>query len=247
MNLLVDVGNSRIDWAVTMTDSGFTTLGSFAHDDNLLMALDHAWGGMPCPDRLVVANVAGAATATAIQGWTQTRWSATPDFVSAGAAGYGINNCYRVPADLGSDRWAAMIGARQLTHDAFCVVDCGTALTVDAVDAQGKFIGGAIVPGLQLMRTALLERASGVHATTGASDRLPACGTAEAVSAGTLYAFAGAIERIVTEYTGHLGTAPAIYVTGGDALNVRPLLGFDSILVPDLVLQGLAVIADQGI
>ena len=98
----------------------------------------------------------------------------------------GVKHCYAQPETLGADRWAALIAVRGLTKTNACIVDCGTAVTVDALAANGEFRGGAIFPGLQLLRASLLRGTGGIHAAEGKSDSAFGCSTPDAVAAGTL-------------------------------------------------------------
>ena len=224
--------------------------GALLHGPDFMQQLDDAWSHLTVPHRVVVANVAGAEARQGLQSWVQRHWPAARlHFVVAVAAQLGVKNGYREPAQLGSDRWAALIGARQRVTGAVCVVDCGTAITLDALDAAGEFAGGVILPGITLARDALRARAPGIAAAEGDDSSCFARSTAAGVAAGTLYGAAGAMERIVAEFGARLGKDMHVLLTGGDAPRLRPLLHGRWVgateAVPDLVLQGLARIAES--
>ena len=263
MNLLVDLGNTRLKWVRIdlgrlSHDPGWTrALESNPHSRGVLLRgedftrqLDDAWSQLAAPQLVVVASVAGAAPQQALQAWVQRHWpAATLHFVVAPAAQLGVKNCYREPARLGSDRWVALIGARGWMAGPVCVVDCGTAITLDALNTAGDFVGGVILPGITLARQALLARAPGIAAAEGDDSSCFAQGTADGVAAGTLYGAVGAVERIVAEFGLHLGKDMRVVLTGGDAPRLRPYLNprlaYAVEHVPDLVLQGLARIAES--
>ena len=267
MNLLVDMGNTRLKWLLIDTSWLLIDLGwllSWAETRkrnlhsggerlrgaDLARQLDDAWSKLTVPQRVVVANVAGAEAQQDLQTWVHHHWPAARlHFVLATATQLGVNNSYREPARLGSDRWAALIGARARWTGPLCLVDAGTALTVDALDANGAFVGGVILPGIELARRALLARAPGVTAVDGDDSSCFAHSTADGVAAGTLYGAVGAVERIVAEFGVRLGKDMRVLLTGGDAQRLRPhlhaRLAYDIEEVPDLVLQGLARIAES--
>jgi type III pantothenate kinase len=248
MNLLLDVGNSRVKWALTDGRAWHAGEG-FAHAAATLVAqLDRTWGALAPPARVVASNVAGADVQGAITAWLQARWPGVPvHFLAASAAAHGVINRYREPARLGADRWAALIGARHAYTGPLCILDCGTAVTVDALNDAGEFLGGVILPGLGLARTALRQRAPGIDSIDGDETRCLARSTADAVAAGTLYGLAGGLERLLREFGAVLGAAMGVVITGGDAPRVLPYLQarvpYAWHAEPDLVLRGLARVA----
>lgn len=270
MNLLVDMGNTRLKWILVdpgwiLVDPGWLLIdisraevqernlrsgGALQRGVDLTRQLDEAWSKLVVPQRVVVASVAGAEAQHDLQTWVHHHWPAARlHYVVATAAQLGVKNSYYEPAHLGSDRWAALIGARQRVTGPVCVVDCGTAITLDALDAAGEFVGGVILPGIALARQALLARAAGIASTDGDGSTCFAHSTADGVAAGTLYGAAGAVERIVTEFGLRLGKDMRVLLTGGDAPHLRrhlhARLAYDMEEVPDLVLQGLARIAES--
>ena len=248
MNLLVDIGNTRLKW---MLSQGLGHTGqALVRTADMSLQLDLAWGDIPPPQWVVATSVAGAATERDVRQWVQRRWPVTHlHFVVAAAAGWGVKNNYREPARLGSDRWAALIGARHLTQGPVCVVDCGTAVTIDALNAVGEFIGGVILPGLVLARQSLRAGAAGITEIEGDDTQCFARTTADAVAAGTLYGLVGAVERIVAELGAGLGKDMQVLLTGGDGPRLASHLQgrgtFPLLSVPDLVLKGLARIAES--
>jgi type III pantothenate kinase len=244
MNLVLDLGNSRLKWA--RADPELQPGGAFAYGEDFAHSLDAGLGALARPARVLAVSVAGGARNEALAAWVARRWSLTLQWVTAQSSQLGVTNTYKEPARLGADRWAALIAARARLNGAACVVDCGSAVTLDALDAAGVFRGGAILPGLGLMRGALLAGTHGVRATEGDAGSCLAQATADGVAAGTLYGLAGAIDRILDEQAAALGVNPTVLITGGDGATLQPRLRHAAQIVPDLVLEGVARIAAHG-
>ncbi len=244
--LLVDIGNSRVKWGIAKcNDNRIQIGGPFAtHTISSHEALSSLWGAISSPARIMVSNVAGLVIASELTTWTQLHWGLAPQFVYSTPKEYGVINAYIHPEKLGVDRWVALIAAHHAYHGSVCVADCGTAITVDALDAEGKHLGGVIAPGLMVMRRSL---AGGTHAlpvADGDYQYALANETKAAIASGTLQAAVGLIDRCVRETTSQLGSKPRLLLTGGDALTIAPLLESPVELRPNLILEGLLVIAD---
>lgn len=244
--LLLDSGNTRIKWA-WLTAAGLEHPGSAMQAWLDLHAhAQSAWSQIATPTRIIVSNVAGEEFAARLSACTQRLWKLEPEFIHAQTHACGVTNAYADPGKLGADRWVALIAAHRHTPGAVCVVDCGTAVTIDTLTADGNHSGGVILPGLRLMQRALFE-----HTQQIGDDMNPvthpltpfARSTQAAVQNGSLYALTGAIERATADVEAALGTAVTRIITGGDAARVLPHLTARYRHAPDLVLQGLAVIA----
>ncbi len=232
--LLVDAGNSRIKWGVhaagAWRERGWTPTAE--------AGLQRQWAHLPAPARIVVANVAGRAAAKSIRAACR-RWGTEPDFVAARREQCGVSNGYSVADSLGADRWSALIAARRLFPGSGVLVAlAGTAVTVDSLDAAGRFLGGLILPGLNAMRDALARNAAGLASQPGHAVPFPA-NTADAMASGAAEAIAGAIERGFRR----LGAGAVCLLSGGDADILLPLLDIPATKHDGLVLEGLLVIA----
>lgn len=246
MNLVLDLGNSRCKWALAA--AALKPGGAFAYGENFTHTLDHAFGQLARPARVSAISVADAAHTDTLARWVERHWRLNLRRYSASAAQCGVTNSYKDPAQLGADRWAALIAARARVPGTACVVDCGTAVTVDALDAGGVFRGGVILPGLGLMGSSLSRGARGIHPAAGHAGSCLAQTTADAVAAGALYGLAGAIDRILDEQAAALGAAPQVLLTGGDAPALQVQLRHTILHVPDLVLEGVArMAATEGV
>lgn len=238
MILAVDAGNSRIKWGLH-DGSAWLARGAVPAGDATGLAL--AWKGIPRPEKAIVSNVAGKKT----EDWLRQALAALCGEVSwarALAEQCGVRNGYRNPAQLGSDRWAALIGARGVETGPCLVACAGTALTADALTADGRFRGGIIAPGLGLMERALAGNAAALEPGEGRFAPFPD-NTADAMRSGALQALAGAVERMLRQLEAETGSDVRCIVSGGDAPALLPLLPPSTRHVENLVLEGLLRIA----
>lgn len=246
MKLLVDIGNSRIKWA-SIDDNGLNDGQSFQRGKTgIKAALNKAWKSLSDIDAVYVANVGGDKLATQLTEWTEKQWKITPVYINTEKKRFGVTNAYDEPSKLGIDRWLSLIAARQHARQAQCVIDCGTAMTIDIVTKTGQHQGGMILPGLSLMRSAL---ATNTHALTEETDekefKTLATNTYSAIQAGTLYSVTATLERIISDLQESFDNKIRFIITGGDAESLLPLLPDNINHYPDIVLKGLAFYARQ--
>ncbi len=240
--LVVDIGNSRIKWAAVVSrsleDHGAANYSGEALDT----LLDDAWRDLPPPASITYCSVAASASGDVLERWAQQRWGVDCRRVHTVASGFGVRCAYARPESLGADRWAALVACWHKHARAACIVDCGTAITVDAISEKGEHLGGVILPGVVLMRHALASRAEGIPAEISQNRDVFSKSTADAVAAGTVYAAAAAVDRVVAEMEASLPAGSARILTGGDMEALEPLVAAAFTREPHLVLHGLAVI-----
>jgi len=244
--LLVDLGNTRLKWALSVGDLPLTSSAVSYRDESLATVFESQWGNLARPKRVMIASVAGADTRQVLLDWLQAHWSLVPEWLVSPTQGQGIKNAYPEPARLGCDRWAAMVAAFHLAGSGVCVMDCGTAITLDVVTADGQHRGGLILPGLTAMQTGLSRHTSLPavdFSTTG--DALLGVTTDEAIGLGITRAVAALVDQTLVSVARDYGEDVACYLTGGDATYIASHLASHCHQVPDLVLQGLAVIASD--
>lgn len=247
MKLLLDVGNTAAKWALadaTRIDSN----GFFVHRDRDFSAqARQAWSEIPTPDAVLVANVAGAGMAAEIKRFVAGAWQLVPEFVRVTEAACGVTNAYSTPDDLGVDRWLAMIAAHHAYDGAVCVIDCGTAVTLDLLAGNGQHRGGLILPGIGMLSQALQVNTAGIQLQDDTPTvMLLAQGTRDGVIGGAQYLVAAAIDRIVADMGDAAGGPVAAIITGGHAEQLLPLMKVTVQHAPELVLQGLAILSDGG-
>lgn len=247
--LAIDVGNTRLKWACYEGQEG-QELRSHA---NLLTAdaitestLTLEWQALQ-PTSAIVSNVAGAEIAASIKRVLADK-NIDPCFILSAASQCGVTNSYEQPQQLGTDRWAALIGAHQAGPNrcAKVVVMAGTALTVDALSADGKFLGGIIVPGLGVMRQALHLRTAQLPpplpTELGHFDTFPT-NTLNAIASGAIDACVGAISRMRARLREHSAGEPTVIASGGALSLLAPHAPFPLTIHENLVLEGLLHIA----
>lgn len=235
--LLVDAGNTRIKWAVSEAGNWV----SQGHGDYVdWTGLRQILSGVT---RCHVASVASAAR-TAELASVLAEAGVAVIWLRAEARYGDVLNGYAEPHQLGVDRWMGLIAARARARDAVLVASAGTALTVDALAADGRFLGGVIVPGLQLMRQALHSGTAGVEPAGGRVLPFPVS-TADAVESGLVAALAGTIRQQHARLAEATGQVPHCILTGGDAGVLAPWLGMAVEIVPALVLEGVACVANE--
>lgn len=244
-NLVIDLGNSRIKWAQADKNATLSAAGAVAHEGDL-SAWERIAATLTPPRAVWVVSVAPPLIVEHLREWARTNWHCEIHLIAPLAAGFGLRNGYDDPRQLGADRWAAMVAAYRMQARAVCVIDCGTALTLSAIDDAGAFVGGAILPGVGSARACVVARTHAVEARAGNAQDCLARNTADALAAGTAFGAAGAIARIVQEYRQRLGASMQVIVTGGEAPLIAPLLTEPALHVPDLVLQGVALIAQES-
>lgn len=243
-SVLVDIGNSRVKWAIK--GQGILDVGKPIDVINGHINFNGCWKKLRTPKRVLISNVQGARRGQELKEWIQANWSLSAQFVQVHAKAYGIKNGYHHPDQLGVDRWVCLIAAHDIFSEPVCIVDCGTAITVDILDSAGRHYGGVICPGITLMQNALAQGTSELSLDGVAPGKLLGRDTGTGIYAGTLLAAVGLIEKIVNETEQLLHTRPKLIVTGGAAQIVASRLECEHELVPDLVLRGLSVIESEG-
>jgi type III pantothenate kinase len=246
MKLLIDVGNTRIKWAA-LAGADLEHVGEARHGNDP----DAAAGALIerfhlRPDTVLVANVAGAAFAAALATRIRARWEIEPRFAETQRIAGKIRNGYRDHTTLGVDRWLAILAAADRYRGAAVIVDAGTAITIDLVEADGEHVGGYILPGLDLMRRGLradtgdLGRLAPPEAGDPIASPVPGRGTAEAIGHGSVAAICALIDHCARRADAH-NTESVVVVTGGDAGRIIPHLAVPAEHRPLLVLEGLVL------
>jgi type III pantothenate kinase len=235
---LVDAGNTRIKWGL---HDGRAYVATGAVDTAKAASLADAIPASPRAARALASNVAGTAVREALERACTARGVALA-FIASRGEQLGVKSGYRDPGQLGTDRWAALIGAHHAGPGHKLVVNAGTALTIDALTADGRFLGGMIVPGPALMRRSLDRGTAGLRLTEGSFADFPTS-TPDAITTGAIQACAGAIERMRDAMAG-AGCPPSrIVLSGGAAPELAGHLPIAATIRENLVLDGLLLIA----
>src|SRR6201996_1177462 len=225
--LAIDIGNTRLKWALFANAA--RGQAPLRHGAVFLETIDELaeteWATLAPPDHMLGCVVAGEAVRRRVEEQMEM-WDVQPRWVVSRVAEAGVVNGYDHPSRLGADRWVALVGARArvLAEAAVSgrpprpalVVMVGTAVTVDAIDARGRFLGGLILPGFGLMLRALEMGTAGLKVPTGEVVDFPT-NTSDALMSGGANAIAGAIERQHRKLLALTGQEPLLLMTGGAA------------------------------
>jgi len=241
--LIIDSGNTAIKWGVSdksnWIEKGVVTQ---IHRDSL----EVIWKKIPEPSQITIANVAGSlAEQSLILIFKQLYWTANVNWVFSKSYQCGVKNFYDTPSQLGIDRWAALIAAWRMKRQGCLVVCVGTTMTVDMLSNQGEFMGGIIMPGFDLMQSALVNQTALLnYPSKGRFQELPR-NTQDAMISGAVRALIGAVEQMYRELTKNLNCPnPICIISGKGAQVVLPYIGIDcKEWVDDLVLEGLRIIS----
>jgi type III pantothenate kinase len=245
--LVVDVGNTRMKWGLRGA-RGWSAQGAVENRDIGRLAL-RDWQALERPHRAIGVNVAGEAVRVRVEGQL-ARWRLAMEWQHPGAEAAGVVNRYAHPAELGADRWASLAAARRretARGDAprpAIVVNAGTATTVDALDADGVFLGGLILPGRALMLQALAENTAALRVAPGRFEDFPKS-TSDALHTGAVQAVCGAI-ALIRGKLAREGAVVACYLAGGGAAEIAAHLPAPLEHVDNLVLEGVLLLASRS-
>lgn len=245
MNLLVDIGNARIKWALQEGDN-WTSGKPLVRKGKAFKDLARpAWKELEIPRRVIVTSVAGNDYDKSVHTWVKRRWKLAPEFLQSTDSQCGVSNAYKEPERLGSDRWAYLLAVHAEHQGPAVIVDCGTAITIDALAADGRHLGGLIAPGIELMSSSLATQAPGIEILNPESNDIALLGssTEAGVTGGVLYAAVAFVDRVFQDLRVELGRTVNLLMTGGDAERIAPLLSSKPVVEPELVLKGLTVFA----
>ncbi len=246
--LLLDAGNTRLKWRwlEALHDAGRRAALPYVGQSRAEL-LAHL-GVLPRPDQgIYLASVLAEDFYNDLRRWCQQQnWPLPYAVCAADIQTLGLRSAYSEPQRLGIDRYLAMLGARHHYPDgALLVIDAGSAVTLDYLDADNLHRGGLILPGLALMRRALSSELAALPPTEGNTITPLACNTADGIYSGTLLGLAAAIEGLCAQIGSSVPTPAHTLLTGGDAAKLRPWLHGHYACVDDLVLEGLHVLAGQ--
>lgn len=243
--LLLDIGNTRLKWA-RLKDGTFLPGDELLHAGQLDIEKLTQIRLDALPDLVMAACVAGSKNELLLQEWVQRQFQRDIEFVTAEQQMHGVINAYADPAQLGSDRWVAMIAAHQEWQGNLCVIDAGTALTLDLVQKDGRHLGGYILPGLGMMQHCLVEGSEIPISTDSvilASNTQVGDSTIKCISNGALQAACGLIERTILQFEQQSQETVQPILTGGDSQSLVDNLTIPCVREPNLVLRGLGHIA----
>ena len=235
MKLLIDMGNTRLKWAVCQQGQ-LSESAALLNEQVDLLLLASVWADLN-PTEVLISCVSTNQLLLTVKNAVYELWTIEAKVARSVTSGFGVKNGYAKPEMLGVDRWLALIAARSLFDGAVCVVDCGTAITIDLLNDDGQHLGGFISAGVALMKQALARGTNALPLVNVEHDVQAANSTLAAIHSGTVLAAVGLIETVLARQDKHF----QLVLTGGDAELVAPLLSVASVVNKDLVLYGLAL------
>lgn len=246
MKLLIDIGNSRVKWAC-LVDGKMDGPEVISHKNlDRSRLFEKVLQVKERPEQVYIANVAGKDIGEGIAAAVMNKWDVSPVFAKVEAECAGVINAYSDITLLGVDRWLAVVAAWTRYRAPACIASCGTAVTIDGIDGDGRHLGGLIIPGLDMMQNVLVRETSGVNAEVGGDFKLEfGRSTAECINYGSARAIVSLVDHVAAEMYGQYGKALSRVITGGYAGQVNGLLASKFELDPHLVLHGLAIVAEK--
>lgn len=240
MILEIDIGNSFLKWRLRDPDQGVIARGRQS-SAAAMEPLPRQWQGRT--DEIWVGSVAAPEVEQALVSALQAQGLPQPRFATTRARASGVENSYADPSSMGVDRWLAMLAGWARVGRGLCVVDCGSAITIDFLDDAGRHRGGFILPGMRTLQQALLGNTARVFVDRPAGEfrPTPGCSTSEAVMQGADFIFDAIAQRLGQE----VGSEQPLLITGGDGELFRERLGRGEWL-PELVLDGLVLALEES-
>ena len=242
MKLLIDAGNTRLKWA--RWDNA--ALRGVCAASNGGVDFSAVWKNETGVDAIWIASVASASANAALAAALRGRFGVEPVFAATRAQACGVRIAYAAPALLGVDRFLGLIAARAQTSAATVIASCGTALTLDALAADGTHLGGLIAAGPELAQNALRAGTARLASVAAGHVTEIADNSADAIESGTWLSAAALVERFSGQAEQRMGRAPGLLLTGGGAAKLSALLEAPHRIEAELVLRGLALLADSG-
>lgn len=248
MKLVVDMGNSAMKWA-TISDGILSEVRVSAYQ-GFEQQLKTEWQSLTRPELVMVSCVTHEQVWQTFSQLVEDLWGLVPGRLVSPGKGNEVSNAYSRPENLGSDRWAALVAAHALFKEDICIVDCGTALTIDLIMASGQHLGGVIVPGADMMQSSLHINTAAISQSVNqqVNDELPYWGqdTQSGIIKGSWQALAGAVIQVYEHFC-EQANEPVCVLTGGGARQLASYLDINIEFQPGLVLKGLAVVAGENI
>ena len=253
MLLLIDAGNSYLKWNFASAADKQLVASTQSADwesNHLINSAFTQWQDRGDISRVIMSSVVNDERNNLVFQWVKAHSPLEVELVQSQRTTLWVTNAYENPAQLGVDRWVALIACADLFPKENCiVVDCGTAMTIDTVLANGTHKGGVIFPGLQLMKNSLLGKtdiaSSLVKNGFEQNKELEIFNhtTASAIQNGVLNAVVAGITSSASAMAKKCNEKVRVVITGGDAPYLLPHLSPQYHQEPDLIMKGLLAMA----
>jgi type III pantothenate kinase len=242
--LLIDVGNSQLKWLLAQ-QLGQAPLQRLNRSENYLAELTAMWRQLEPVEVVVIANVTDTQITKEIISVGENLWPQVRCLSAVTEkASHGVTNSYLQPERLGVDRWLVLIAGWKQYLKPLVVVDCGTAITVDALNQQGQHLGGLIIPGFALMQHSLAKNTFALSKSDESYKPTLANATEPAIANGCMLAAAGLVEKVVSDLEQTEGELFQLLLTGGDAPQLKQAINRPCVIDPELIFKGLQCYLD---
>ncbi|NOR71784.1 MAG: type III pantothenate kinase [Methylomarinum sp.] len=243
MKLLLDIGNTRIKWCVEKNGE-ISARGNVSYKlMDFSQEIQQCWSKLDTPQLLAISSVSAKEIRQQLVTIAKQNWPDINVFIAKSSVqACSVTSAYQDAEKLGVDRWLSLIALRHYYPEINCIVDCGTAITLDCLDETGQHLGGLISPGVQLMKKSLYQGTEDLGFINKPYSLGLADSTDSAIYTGTIYAAAGLIEKAVRD----LCQSKALVLTGGDAELIANILKLEVIVEPDFVFKGLSLLAKEA-
>lgn len=245
MKLLIDVGNTRLKWAL-WNGVRLGSVATLTHKNAGSLDFATLWKEVDAVESIWIASVAAPTLNATLSSALHARFGSKPRFARSAAQACGVRNAYPQPERLGVDRFLSLIAVHMQAPEPTVIAGCGTALTLDALAADGTHLGGLIAPGPQLMQFALHAGTAQLRAPTNPRIVEFADTTDDAIESGTWLAGVALVERFAARAAEHFHATPSLALAGGGAARLGQWLALPHRIDSALVLRGLAQLADAG-
>ena len=239
--LLFDLGNTRLKWRYIDGENSKVSSGGVLNSTilNTSFQPDNQWRNA---DWVFASTVSGDAIRNELSRTLGELGVVIDYWAKSVKCGGGVTNAYQNFCSLGVDRWLAMIAGRRLTKFPFCVIDCGSAITVDFVGEQGVHEGGLILPGMRLLFESLNNSTANLVGNYHLDRNLsPGTSTSDCINRGITLLLSSVSVKVSAWKSRQVSPQVKVFITGGDAELFAQLLEVDHEIKAELVLDGLLI------
>lgn len=244
MILLIDIGNTRIKWALVDANGVILPGDSFSLENPFAAIKELFKQFKQRPRSIVISNVKDPQISNILTETALLTLDIMPFEIYSTEHSSYISNGYQIPRQLGADRWCAMHGAAMQTEKPYLVIDAGTCVTIDAVDADGNHMGGLILPGLACSAKAIeLVTNINIEEVEKQQPEFLPINTYDAIKLGAHISLLSTVKQTYDDFKRFTKCEPLVFITGGDSEQISKLVDINTIVDPHLVFKGMSVLA----
>jgi len=243
--ILVDAGNTSLKWS-WFVEGKISAIRIFNYKAGSIdQFLSSQWNLEMAPDQVLIASVAHPVLTEDLRLWCKAKWNLDLQEIRTEEKAFGVTNAYTDPTQLGIDRWLTLIAAHRQSLAPACIVDCGTAITLDIIGSAGKHLGGLILPGFKMMSDSLVAGTNIQSVVSDVTGGFLGRSTGEAIYLASVYAVTALIEKVLRITAEKTGYCPRLILTGTDASKLGSALDTNYEINSELVMYGLSLYAQE--